>query len=57
VKAAPWAFEQICQQVHDAGAATTDAVLRATGHEPRSFADYLADPTTLAAWDMAAHAS
>ena len=37
--------------VHESGgAATTDAVRRATGHAPRSFADYLADPATVAAW-------
>jgi uncharacterized protein YbjT (DUF2867 family) len=32
------------------GAEPGDAVRRATGHEPRSFADYLADPATVAAW-------
>jgi uncharacterized protein YbjT (DUF2867 family) len=35
------------------GAEPGDAVRRATGHEPRSFADYLADPTTLSAWQPA----
>ncbi|MDW5598178.1 NmrA family NAD(P)-binding protein [Conexibacter stalactiti] len=37
-----------------ANAATTDAVERVTGHPPRSFADYLADPATAAAWAPAA---
>jgi uncharacterized protein YbjT (DUF2867 family) len=32
------------------GAEPGDGVLRATGHEPRSFAEYLADPATVAAW-------
>lgn len=33
-----------------AGATLSDDVARVTGHAPRSFADYLADPATLAAW-------
>jgi uncharacterized protein YbjT (DUF2867 family) len=33
-----------------ANAATTDDVERVTGHAPRSFDDYLADPATVSAW-------
>jgi uncharacterized protein YbjT (DUF2867 family) len=32
------------------GAATTDTVERVTGHAPRSFGDYVADPAARAAW-------
>lgn len=35
------------------GAATTDDVQRATGHPPRSFEDFTADPGTAAAWKAA----
>lgn len=41
--------------VHESGgAATTDGVRHATGHEPRTFADYLAEPATVAAWSAPA---
>ncbi|MDA0161556.1 NAD(P)H-binding protein [Solirubrobacter ginsenosidimutans] len=42
-----WLFDAIRASTN---AASTDDVERVTGHAPRSFDDYLADPATVSAW-------
>jgi uncharacterized protein YbjT (DUF2867 family) len=42
-----WLFDAIRA---NANAASTDDVERVTGHAPRNFDDYLADPATVSAW-------